>query len=110
MITLTTRDITNKTARLINALQTAKTLQEELDSFYAHIQAEMEANGVTSVKGDWGHLTLATRKNWKASQLPPRFYKQTLDTAKLNFLYKTGDALPNGASFTETQYLAKRIA
>jgi hypothetical protein len=109
MTSLTTRDITNKTARFIRALQTAKTLEAELQSFYEHIQAEMAVTGVTKLSGDWGSLTLATRKTWKATKLPPRFYKQTLDTTKLNFLYKSGENLPSGASFTKTNYLSKRL-
>lgn len=109
MTSLTTRDITNKTARFIRALQTAKTLEAELSSFYEHIQAEMTATGVTRLSGEWGSLSLATRKNWKADKLPPRFYKQTLDTTKLNFLYKSGEKLPAGASFTESTYLTKRL-
>lgn len=109
MTSLTTRDIQNQTTKFVKALQTAKTLESELQTFYATIQAEMEEHGIQSVKGDWGALTLATRKAWKADKLPPRFYKQALDTTKLNFLFNAGEQLPKGVRFTETQYLTKRL-
>lgn len=109
MRTLTTNDIQKQTVKFTQALRTATILEAELQAFYAHIQAEMEQHSIQSVKGHWGHLTLAKRKNWNGTNLPPRFYKKVLDTTKLNYLYKANETLPKGVSFTETTYLSKRI-
>jgi hypothetical protein len=109
MLTLTTTDIARQNTRFLKALRTAKMLEDDLKDFYAHIEEQMVEHDITSIKGDWGHLTLATRKNWQGDKLPPRFYKQVLDTTKLNLLHKAGERLPSGASFTESRYLSKRI-
>jgi hypothetical protein len=109
MQSLTTRDIMKPSVKLVRALQQAKSLEAELARFYDSIEAEMVAHDVRSITGQWGSLSLATRKNWTADQLPARFYKRVLDTTKLNHLYKSGEKLPKGASFSETVYFTKRI-
>jgi len=107
--TITNKDIKNKSEKFLAALQTAKALQSDLEAFWQLIEDEMKNHSIQSIKGSWGSLSIAERKNWKATNLPPRFYKQTLDTARLNSMYKLGDKLPEGASFTTSQYLSKRI-
>lgn len=87
-----------------------KRLQEQLDNNWAMIQELMEKKNVATVKGNWGHITLATRKTLNATQpLPPRFYKQVLDTSKLT-AYKTmhGD-YPENVALTTSKYLSKKV-
>lgn len=79
-------------------------LEAELKATWKAIEAYMIDNDIKDIY----NLTIAEKKSWKATgTLPPRFYKQTLDTARLNFAYEHGDKLPKNASFTTTQYLTK---
>lgn len=68
----------------------------------------LEAYMIDNDIKDIYNLTIAEKKVWKAEgQLPPRFYKQTLDTSRLNFAFTHGDTLPKNVGFTTTQYLTK---
>jgi hypothetical protein len=88
----------------------AKQLQNLLENAWGQVEEQMLNHNVKSIKGDWGSLTIAERKSWKATgDLPPRFYKQTLDTTKLNFMLNHGDTLPEAVEMKTTQYLTKRI-
>lgn len=87
-----------------------KKLQEQIDNNWTMFQELMEKKNVATVKGSWGHITLATRKNLKATQpLPPRFYRQVLDTSKLE-AYRTmkGD-YPEGVVISTSKYLSKKV-
>lgn len=53
-------------------------------------------------------LTIAPKTSWNVKgKLAPRFYKQTLNTTKLNSMLKLGEKLPKGVSFTMGSYLTK---
>jgi hypothetical protein len=91
-------------------VELAKELQGQLDLAWGVVEQQMLDRNVKSLKGDWGSATIGERKNWKATtELPPRFYKKSLDTSKLNFMLGHGDTLPAGAEFTTKQYLTKRV-
>lgn len=107
---LTTKGIKlNKPETFESFVKQAKELQNVLEDAWTQIEDQMLKHNVTSIKGEWGSLSIAERKNWKGDKLPPRFYKQTLNTAKLNSMLKLGEKLPKGASYTTTQYLTKKI-
>jgi hypothetical protein len=109
LINLQDVDIT-KPEQFAKFVAAAKEIQGQLDAAWGYVEQSMLDGNVTQLKGEWGTVSLAERKNWKATTvLPPRYYKQTLDTAKLNFLYKAGEQLPAGAEFTTSQYITKRI-
>lgn len=79
-------------------------LEAEIKATWNAIEAYMLKNDIKTV----GQLTIAERKSWKVQgQLPPRFYKQTLDTTRLNFMLEHGDNLPAGASYSVKPYLTK---
>lgn len=87
-----------------------KRLQEEIDNNWSMFQELMEKKNVATVKGSWGHITLATRKSLKATHpLPPRFYRQVLDTGKIE-AYRTikGD-YPEGVVISTSKYLSKKV-
>lgn len=89
----------------------AKALQSQLDAAWALVDQQMKSRGISQVKGDWGTLSQAERKTWKADDtLPPRFYKQVLDTSKLNFMLTHGDVLPEGLELKVTKYLVRKVA
>lgn len=82
----------------------------EFDKTWEVIRERMEQYDIKKIDGDWGHILIADRNNWQATgNLPPRFYKQVLDTTKLNFLHKAGGKLPAGVKLTKSHYLTKRI-
>lgn len=107
---LTTKGIKlDNPATFESFVKQAKELQNILEEAWGAVEQKMLDHDVKSIKGDWGSLTIAERKNWKGDKLPPRFYKQVLNTAKLNSMLKLGEKLPKGASYTTSQYLTKKI-
>lgn len=85
-------------------------LVSEIEAVWGVVFEKMDEYDITQIKGSWGSLSMAERKNWKADKpLPARFYKQVLDTTKLSLLDKAGEKLPKGAFYTTTKFLQKRI-
>lgn len=102
--------IIEQTPSLLNFLQVAKELEEQIEASYAYLKEQMVQNDVRAVKGEWGSLTIAERLNWKAiDTVAPRFYKKTLDTSKLKAYYIAMNRLPNGVDVSTTKYLTKRL-
>jgi hypothetical protein len=70
----------------------------------------MEANDIKKIDGDWGYITLAERKLFVATgELPPRFYKRMLDSAKIKAHETMTGKLPENVATKSTLYLSKRI-
>lgn len=89
----------------------AQALSNLLEEAWGVVEQQMLDRNVKQVKGDWGTLSIAERRNWKVEgTLPPRFYKQTVDTAKLNFLQGRGEKVPKNAKLSMTKYLTKKLA
>jgi hypothetical protein len=102
-------DIT-KPNQFADIVAQAKDLQGQLEAFWGAVEQQMLEKGISNLKGDFGSISVAERKTWKATkQLPPRYYKQVLDTSKLNFLFKAGEKLPEGAEYSTSQYITKRL-
>lgn len=87
-----------------------KELQEQIDEGWAMLQTIMEDEKIPTIKGEWGHVTLATRVTLKAEiDLPPRFYKQVLDPSKVKAHKTLRGAYPDGIIETKTTYLSKKV-
>lgn len=87
-----------------------KRLEEQVKNNWALIQKLMEDKKVATVKGDWGFLTLGNKKSLVATEpLPPRFYRLSLDSAKLEAYKKLHGEYPKNVQRTDSRYLAKRI-
>jgi hypothetical protein len=100
----------SKPAQFAQFVAQAQALQNTIEEAWGVVEQQMLDRNVKQVKGDWGSLSIGTRRNWKVEgQLPPRFYKQTIDTAKLNFMQGRGEKLPKNAKLTTTKYLTKRL-
>lgn len=100
----------SKPAQFAEFVAQAKALANVLEEAWGVVEQQMLDRNVDKLSGDWGSISVAERKNWKATgQLPPRYYKTVLDTSKLNFLFKAGEKLPAGAEFTTSQYITKRL-
>lgn len=87
-----------------------KHMQDQIDNNWAMVQEFMEKKQIPTVKGSWGHITLADRKTLNAMiPLPPRFYKQVLDTSKLTAYKTMKGEYPEGVKETHSKYLSKRV-
>lgn len=89
-----------------------KELKAEHDAVIAQIQEAMEANDVQKIEGDWGYITLAERTTYTAvdiSEVPEKFVKPTLDTAKVKALYVLTGDLPAGVEVKSTKYITKKL-
>ncbi len=85
-------------------------LQKAINTTWDTIQALMEANDIKKIDGDWGYITLAERKLFVATgELPPRFYKRMLDSAKIKAHETMTGKLPENVATKSTLYLSKRI-
>jgi hypothetical protein len=85
-------------------MELKSSIEGELKATWNALQDYMLDNDIKTIE----NLTIAEKKTWKAErQLPPRFYKQTLDTSRLTFMLEHGDALPKGVAFKTSKYLTK---
>jgi hypothetical protein len=70
----------------------------------------MEANDVNKIDGEWGSITLATRKTFKeAGEVSDEFKKTVLDTTKVSAHATLTGELPEGIEVSESKYLTKRF-
>lgn len=80
------------------------TLEAEIKATWKAIESYMIENDIKDIY----NLTIAEKKTWKVDgTLPPRFYKQVLDTSELNHLFEKGRKLPANVSFVKKPYLTK---
>lgn len=71
----------------------------------------MDQYGVPKIEGDWGYITLATRKSFKAvGEVGDEFTKKALDTKKVAAHYTLNGDLPINVEVSETKYLTKKIS
>lgn len=100
----------SKPKQFAEFVEQAKALQNVLEEAWGIVEQQMLDRNVKQVKGDWGTLSIAERRNWKVTgNLPPRFYKQTVDTSKLNFMQAHGEKLPKGVVMSKSKYMTKKL-
>lgn len=103
--------IIEQTPELLNFLAVAKDLESQIKASYSYLEEQMVKHNVRAVKGGWGSLTIAERLNWTAAgKVAPKFYKKTLDTAKVKAYYVAMNRLPNGIDVSTTKYLTKKLS
>jgi hypothetical protein len=86
-----------------------KQLESEFEATWSVIRERMEQYDIKSVKGSWGHITMAERQNFSGSA-SPRFMKKVLDSSKLKAYMKLHkNQLPEGVKVSTTRYLSKKI-
>lgn len=91
-------------------LEFQKAATSQIADVWKRIEAEMIANDIKNIKGDWGYLTIAERLNWKTNEdLPQKFYKKVVDTKKISDTYRLEGKAPKGAEPYHTKYLTKGI-
>lgn len=85
-------------------------VQAEIEATWAVVRERMDKYDVTKLSGDWGYITMAERRSFKATgKVAPRFFKQTLDSTKVSAYEKISGHLPAGVDQSSTKFLQKRI-
>lgn len=99
-----------KPADFAQFVQAAKELQNQLDMAWGLVEQQMIDRGVKKLTGDWGTISQAERINWKVNvnAVDPYYLKPAADTKKLRAAFEAGE-LPDGADFTTSVYITKRI-
>lgn len=96
--------------QFIDFLRYQAEVQAEIEATWDVIKDRMDKYGVTKMSGDWGYITMAERKSFKATgKVAPRFFKQTLDSTKVSAYKKISGHLPAGVDQSTTKFLQKRI-
>lgn len=93
-------------------IQAQQDFRDKSSAYWKNVEQQMIDNGIKSVKGDWGSLTIVERVNLKAPDLtlvPAKFIKKALDTTKVSAYEKLAGELPKGVISTPTQYLMKKF-
>lgn len=97
-----------------NSLVPAEAVHEFIElktALEAQIKATWRALEDYMISNDIKHLdalTIAEKKSWEIKgTLPPRFYKQVVNTTKLNSMVKLGEKLPKGVTYTSGSYITK---
>lgn len=91
-------------------LTAQKRMQDELNEAWEFVEQSMRDAGITKIKGEWGQVSFVPRKSWHVTgTIPPRFYKMTLDTTKLNYMAKNGEKLPLGVISTTSYNFRKDL-
>lgn len=79
-------------------------LENQIKATWKALESYMVENNIKTLDV----LTMAEKKAWKVTgQLPPRFYKQVVDTSRFAFMVEHGEKLPKGVSCTTSSYLTK---
>ena len=93
-------------------IEAQKAFQTKSNLFWKSVEDQMISNGIKSIKGDWGSLTIAERTDFKAIDInvvAPRFLKKTLDTTKIRAEFTLKKKLPTGIESTQKMFLQKRL-
>lgn len=107
---LTTIKQLDNNQQFLDFLRIQAEVQAEIDATWAVVRERMEKYHVTKLSGDWGYITMAERKSFKATgKVAPRFFKLVLDSTKVSAYEKIAGHLPTGVDQTTTKFLQKRI-
>lgn len=94
-------------------LRFQRDVQERISETWVQIESFMRTNDIPTVKGDWGHATLANKVTLAADTsilTDPTFYKQQLDSKKVKDYKGLFGKLPEGVTESTSEYLSKRIS
>lgn len=89
-----------------------KELEAQKKEAEATILEAMVAHDIVKLEGDWGYITKAVRKSYKAediARISPEYLKKVLDTTKVSAQVTLSGALPEGIAQSETVYITKKF-
>lgn len=96
-------------AAFLDFLRIQQEMTTEFEKTWEVVKDRMEQYDIKSIKGDWGHITMAQRKTYSGAAAP-RFMKKVLDTDKIKaYVTLHKGNLPEGVSLKATLYLQKKI-
>lgn len=92
-------------------LELQKAVNTKAEEIWGIVENSMIDNNIKQLKGDFGTISLAEKINWKADlqTLDEKFTKKTIDTTKLKNYLMLNNEVPDGASYTVTKYIVKRL-
>ena len=112
LTTIKASDVVNQNAKFNQLVEYTAYIEAQtkmLKDAWDKVDDAMRTYNIKTLKGDWGTVSRGERKVWRADkELDSKFYKHVLDTTKLNAMAKV-DMIPDGASFTISEYLRKSI-
>ena len=105
---------TKKALAIINKFAQAEAAFKELEAQKKDAELKiieaMEVHSIPKLAGDWGTITLATRKSFKAiGAISNEFTKAALDSKKVSAYYTLNGDLPCNVEINETKYLVKKL-
>lgn len=102
-------DITKPEA-FANFVAMAQEIEGQLKAAWGYVEQQMIDANVSKVQGEWGQISFSERKNWKINPatIDPYYLKPAADTKKLNAAFEANE-MPEGADFTTSVYMTKRI-
>lgn len=88
-----------------------KKVNDRSTEVFKNIERVMIDNDIKTVKGTWGSITVVERTNYSAdmTELPAKFIKKVIDTAKISASHKLEGKLPKGVTTTTTKFLMKKF-
>lgn len=97
--------------QLAELLIQEKSFQDKSALMWESIFQSMKKHDIKTIKGDWGYITVAERRNFKADleELPAKFLKKEADKKKIGSYFDLTGKLPKGVTTSVTQYLTKKI-
>lgn len=95
---------------LLAFMDAALTLQKQIDEGWGIIKAFMVEHKIDTTKGDWGYLTVGWNKTYVVSkELPPRFYKKTINNDMIKLYEKAHGKLPKNVTIKKGPKLLKDL-
>lgn len=95
--------------RFVNFLNLQKAVIDKGEELKKNLEKQMIDNGIKSIDIDsYGKITIVDRQDVKVvdeSLLPRKFFKKSIDQAKLNQEYKLKEKLPEGTEINKIQYI-----
>ncbi len=92
-------------------LEAQKRFTEQSAAMWQRVESAMIANGIKSVRGEWGAITIAQRLSFAIDEtkLPRKFKKIVPDTKKIADTFRLEGEAPPGTEPKYTKYLTKRL-
>lgn len=97
-------------AAFLDFLKIQQQMTAEIDKTWDVVKERMQQYDIKKIDGDWGHITMAERKNFSINgRVTDSFTKKVLDTSKVSQYFKLYKKLPAGVALSTTKYLSKKI-
>jgi hypothetical protein len=95
----------------VRFVQLQKQVQEKTAEVWKAVEANMIANDIKSIKGDWGSITITERLEFDVDTetLQKKFTKTVPDTKKIRDTYRLEGKAPKGTVPRSVKFLTRRL-